>query len=82
MRYLFAVVCPPLAFLSCGRWGRAAIASVLFALAIATTHLGLGIAIEFLLILWAVGSVGDENARLVSRGFIASVAGPPTPGAH
>ncbi|WP_435017443.1 hypothetical protein TA3x_005050 [Tundrisphaera sp. TA3] len=82
MRYFFAVVCPPLAFLSCGRWFRAAVASVFFALAIATMHMGLGVLIEFFLILWAIGSVGDENARLISQGFVATVSGPQGRGAH
>ena len=73
MRYFFAVICPPLAFVVLGRWPRAVVASLLFGLAIVTAGRGYGIALEFLLILWAFGSVGDEEARVESVGFVRLV---------
>jgi hypothetical protein len=73
MRYLLALICPPLALLTCKRWFQAIPSSILYALAIATAEYGVGAAIEFVLILWAFNVVGDEKARVESRAFINTV---------
>ena len=73
MRYLLALVCPPLAFLACRKWVQAIPATILFGLAIATASSGLGAAIDFVLILWAFYAVGDEEARQEARAFIKTV---------
>lgn len=82
MRFFTAVVCPPLAFLLCGRPVRAAIAAVAFVAAVLTVRSGIGLAIDFALILWAIGSVGDEDAKLEARGFVAGVTGSRHHGRH
>jgi len=73
MRYLIALVCPPLALLACGRWFQAIPCVLLYALAIVTAKYGVGALIEFFLILWAVNVVGDEKAGVEARAFVKTV---------
>ncbi len=73
MRYLLALICPPLAFLACRKWFQAVPATILFALAIATAQSGLGALIDFVVILWAFYAVGDDNARQETRAFVKTV---------
>ena len=63
MRYLMALICPPLALLTCHRTTQAAVASVLYVFAIATARWGIGVFVEFFLVLWATNIVGDETGR-------------------
>ncbi len=73
MNYLLALLCPPLAFVACRKWAQAALAAILFGLAVATARSGLGAAIEFVAILWAFHAVGDEDARREARAFVKTV---------
>ena len=73
MRYVLALICPPLALLSCKRWFQAIPASILYALAIAWAKYGVGALIEFFLILWAFNVAGDEKARREARAFVKTV---------
>jgi len=73
MRYILAVICPPLALLTCKRWFQAAVCSTLYALAIVWAESGFGALIEFFLILWAVNAVGDEKAGREAQTFIKTV---------
>lgn len=81
MRYALAMFCPPLALLVSHRPCRAAVAAILFAVAIATVgYHGLGAFLDFFLILWATHAVGDETAGLEARAFIRTVK--PIPVVH
>ena len=73
MRYLMALVCPPLAFVACKKWGQAIPATILFGLAIATARYGVGAFLDFCLILWAFYAVGDDDARAEARAFVKTV---------
>jgi hypothetical protein len=73
MRYILALICPPLAMLTCKRWFQAALSSILYALAIAWAKYGFGALIEFFLILWAFNVVGNEKADQEAREFVATV---------
>jgi len=73
MRYLLALICPPLALLTCKRWFQAIPCTILYALAIASARYGIGALIEFFLILWAFNVVGDEKAGVEARAFIRTV---------
>ena len=73
MRYAMALVCPPFALLGCRRWLASVPCAILYALAIATMAYGIGVLIEFFLILWACNVVGDEEAALEARAFIRTV---------
>ena len=73
MRYALALVCPPLALLSCRRWFQAVPSAILYALAIATAKYGIGALIQFFLILWAVNVIGDEKAGREARAFVKTV---------
>ena len=73
MRYLLALVCPPLALLACRKWIQAIPATFLFGLALATAQSGVGAFIDFVVILWAFYAVGDEDARREARAFIKTV---------
>ncbi len=74
MRYLMALICPPLALMACKRWFQAIPSAILYGLAIVTARYGVGALIEFFLILWAVNVVGDEKAGRESGAFIRTVA--------
>jgi len=67
MKYPLAVICPPLAFLACGKWFRAAVSAALFLAAIATARIGVGVALDFFLILWASNIVGEYQALREAR---------------
>jgi hypothetical protein len=73
MRYALALVCPPLALLTCKRWVQAIPSAILYALAIAWAKYGFGALIEFVLILWAFNVVGDEKAGRDARAFVKTV---------
>ncbi len=73
MRYIFAVLCPPMALVACGKWLQAIPAAILFGLAIVTARFGVGALIEFFLILWASNVIGDEDARREARAFTQTV---------
>ena len=73
MRYMLAVVCPPLALLTCRRPCQAIVSAILFALAIATARWGIGAFLDFFLILWATNAVGDEQAGREAQAFIKTV---------
>jgi hypothetical protein len=73
MRYLLALVCPPLALMACRRWFQAIPCVLLYALAIASAKDGVGAVIEFFLILWAFNVVGDEKAGIEARAFVKTV---------
>jgi len=72
MKYTLAVICPPLAFLACGKWFRAAVSAALFLVAIATARIGVGVALDFFLILWAFAAVGDHDAHREAVAFIGA----------
>ncbi len=76
MRYTLAVICPPLAFVACGKRLRAAVAAVLFVAAVATARIGVGVAIDFLLVLWAFAAVGDHDAHREAVAFIKAAGSP------
>jgi hypothetical protein len=73
MRYLTAVLCPPLALLLCRRWFQAVPSILLYALAIDWMDSGVGALIDFFLILWAFRVVGERSAELEARAFIRTV---------
>ena len=73
MRYTLALICPPLAMLTCKRWFSAASSAILYALAIAWARYGVGALIEFFLILWAFNVVGNEKAAFEAREFVKTV---------
>jgi hypothetical protein len=73
MRYTLALLCPPLAILICKRWFQAALSAILFALAIAWAQYGVGVLIEFFLILWAFNVVGNEKATREMQEFVETV---------
>ena len=73
MRYLMALVCPPVALLVCKKWFQAIPCSILFVVAIATAEYGVGALIEFFLILWAFHVVGDAKAAVEAQEFIKTV---------
>jgi hypothetical protein len=73
MRYLTAVICPPLALLLCRRWFQAIPSALLYALAMDWMESGVGALIAFFLILWAFRIVGERNAEIESKAFIATV---------
>jgi len=73
MKYLLALICPPLALMSCKRWFQAIPCTALYGLAIATASIGVGALIEFFLILWAFNQVGDEKAGREARAFVRTV---------
>ena len=73
MRYLLAIFCPPLALLTCHRPWKAIAAAFLYALAIFTARWGVGVFIDFCLILWATHAVGDEQAGREVRAFVKTV---------
>lgn len=73
MRYILAVICPPLALLVCKRWFQAIVSAIFYALAIVTAPYGFGAVIDFFLILWAFNAVGDEKAGREAREFIKTV---------
>ncbi len=73
MRYMLALLCPPAAFLACKKWGQAIPAAISFGLAIATAQSGIGVVIDFVLILWAFHAVGDDDARREARTFAKTV---------
>jgi hypothetical protein len=73
MRYALAIVCPPLALMTCHRLYQAIVAAILYAVAIATARWGIGAFVEFFLILWACNAVGDDQAAREARAFIKTV---------
>ncbi len=73
MRYLLALVCPPVAVLVCKKWFQAIFCGLLFALAIASAKYGVGAVIEFFLILWAFHVVGDSKAAVETQIFVDTV---------
>jgi len=73
MRYLLALLCPPLALLACKKRFQAIPSAVFYGLAIATARYGVGALIEFFLMLWAIRAVGDRDADRESRAFIGTV---------
>jgi hypothetical protein len=73
MRYVLALICPPLALLACRKWFQAIPAAVLYGLAIVTARYGVGALIEFFLILWAFRAVSDCVANLEARTFTETV---------
>jgi len=73
MRYALAMFCPPLALLISHRRYQAVAAAVLYAVAIVTARWGIGVLIEFFLILWATNAVGDEKAGREAQAFIKTV---------
>lgn len=73
MRYLLALVCPPLALFLCNRRGQALVCLGLCLAGIASASWGLGVLSLFGCILWAVNAVGDDRAAAVSERFIRSV---------
>jgi hypothetical protein len=73
MRYALAMFCPPLALLISHRPYKAITAAILYAVAIVTARWGIGVLLEFFLILWATNAVGDELAGREAREFIKTV---------
>ena len=73
MRYVLALLCPPLGLLACERRFQAISAAILFVLAIATARWGVGIVIEFFLILWASNAAGDYDAAREALAFVGTV---------
>ncbi len=73
MRYLLALVCPPLALLVCRRRGQALICSGLCLAGLVSARWGPGVLLLFGCILWAVNAVGDDRAAAVSDRFIRAV---------
>ncbi len=73
MRYLTAVLCPPLALVLCRRWFQAIASLALFALAIDWIDNGIGALLDFFLILWAFRVVGERNAAVETREFVQTV---------
>jgi hypothetical protein len=73
MRYLFAVLCPPLALLSSRRWFQAIPSSILYGLAIVWMESGFGALIDFFLILWAFRVVGERYAEVETQAFVRTV---------
>jgi hypothetical protein len=74
MRYALAMFCPPLALLISHRSYQAILAAVLYSVAIATVgYYGLGVFLEFFLVLWATHAVCDEQAGREARAFIKTV---------
>jgi len=82
MKYTLAVICPPLAFLACGKWYKAAVSAILFVVAIVTARIGIGVALDFLLILWAFATVGDLDAHREAVAFISAATSSTHPRAH
>ena len=73
MRYLLALVCPPLALFLCHRSSEAAIALILCLVGLASMSWGVGILVIFGCMLWAVNAVGNDRAAAVSARFIRQV---------
>lgn len=73
MRYVLALICPPLAFLACKKWARAIPAAALFGLAVVTARYGVGALLELFLVMWAFHAVGDEAANREVRAFVKTV---------
>ena len=73
LRYLFALICPPMALLLCHRGWQASFALILCLLGLASVRWGVGILVLFGCILWAVNAVGDDRAAAVSARFVWTV---------
>ena len=73
MRYLIAVVCPPLALVLSRRWLAAGVVLGLFGLGVLSLRDGWGVVPLFVAILWAIHAVGDAAAGDESRRFVRSV---------
>jgi hypothetical protein len=73
MRYALAMICPPLALMTCHRSYQAILALILYIVAIFTARWGIGAFIEFFLILWATNAVGDEQAGREAQAFVKTV---------
>ncbi len=73
MRYLIAMLCPPLALAMCRRWFQAVLATILYGLAIVGMESGVGLLIDFFLILWAFRILGERSAELEARAFVRAV---------
>lgn len=73
MRYLLALICPPLALLLCHRPWQAGVALALLVVGLATFWWGVGALILFGIIIWAMNAVSDQiAAREISR-FVRTV---------
>lgn len=73
MRYILALICPPLALLIAHRPVQAAVALVLAAVGIATFWWGVGALILAGLIFWALNAVSDASAARETSRFIRTV---------
>ncbi len=73
MRYLLALICPPLALLLCRRRGQSLVCLILCFAALASMRWGIGVLLLFGCILWAFNVVGDDRAAAMSDRFIRTV---------
>ena len=73
MRYLLALICPPVALLACRRYGQAAVVAALYLGGFASLHWGVGFLLLFICMLWAANAVGDERAAAESARFIRTI---------
>ena len=73
MRYLLALICPPLALWMCHRPWQAAVALGLCLAGVATFWWGVGILILGGTMAWALNAVSDEGAARATRQFIRTV---------
>lgn len=73
MRYLIALICPPLALVLSRRWVAAGVVLGLFGWGLLTFRDGWGTVPLLVAILWAIHAVGDADADAESRRFVRSV---------
>lgn len=73
MRYLTAMLCPPLALWLAHRRFQAVPSALLYTLAIFWMESGVGALIAFFLVLWAFRVVGEQKAEVEARAFVKTV---------
>ncbi len=73
MRYLLALVCPPVALLAGGRRWQAVLALVIDLIGLATIRWGVGYLAICGCILWAMNMVSEDLARTETDQFVRSV---------
>ena len=73
MRYLLALVCPPLGLRACGRPRQALANLILCLVGVATIRWGLGIIAIAGAAMWAIHTVADERASIETDQFIRTV---------
>ena len=73
MRYLLALVCPPLGLLMSGRPRQAVANLILCLFGVATVRWGLGIIALAGAAMWAIHAVADDRAAFETNQFIRTV---------